>query len=29
VRRRRLLAFLVRRGYSGPQVKELVQELCR
>ena len=28
VRRRRLLAFLVRRGYSGPQVKELVRELC-
>ena len=28
VRRRRLLAFLVRRGYSGPQVKELVKELC-
>jgi regulatory protein len=28
VRRRRLLAFLLRRGYSGPQVKELVRELC-
>ncbi len=28
VRRRRLLAFLVRRGYSGPEVKELVKELC-
>jgi regulatory protein len=28
VRRRRLLAFLVRRGYSGPQVKMLVKELC-
>jgi len=28
VRRRRLLAYLVRRGYSGPQLKELVQELC-
>jgi regulatory protein len=28
VRRRRLLAFLVRRGYSGPQVRELVRELC-
>jgi regulatory protein len=28
VRRRRLLAFLVRRGYSLPQVKELVKELC-
>jgi regulatory protein len=27
VRRRRLFAFLVRRGYSGPQVKELVREL--
>ena len=29
VRRRRLLAFLMRRGYSGPQVKDLVRELCR
>jgi regulatory protein len=28
VRRRRLLAFLLRRGYSGAQVKELVRELC-
>jgi regulatory protein len=28
VRKRRLLAFLLRRGYSGPQLKELVQELC-
>jgi len=28
VRRRRLLAFLVRRGYSGPQVRDLVRELC-
>jgi len=28
VRKRRLLAFLVRRGYPTPQVKELVQELC-
>lgn len=28
VRRRRLLAFLVRRGYFGPQVKDLVKELC-
>ena len=28
VRRRRLLAFLVRRGFAGPQVKELVRELC-
>ena len=28
VRRRRLLAFLVRRGYSGPHVRELVRELC-
>jgi regulatory protein len=28
VRKRRLLAFLVRRGYAGPQVRELVQELC-
>ncbi len=28
VRKRRLLAFLVRRGYTGPQVRNLVQELC-
>ena len=28
VRKRRLLAFLVRRGYAGAQVKELVRELC-
>jgi len=28
VRKRRLLAFLVRRGYAGAQVKELVEELC-
>ena len=28
VRKRRLLAFLVRRGYPGPEVKELVEELC-
>ncbi len=28
VRKRRLLAFLVRRGYPGPQVKELVEELA-
>lgn len=28
VRRRRLLAFLVRRGYAGPQMRELVKELC-
>jgi regulatory protein len=28
VRKRRLLAFLVRRGYAGPQVRELVEELC-
>ena len=27
IRKRRLLAFLVRRGYAGPQVKELVDEL--
>ncbi len=29
VRKRRLLAFLMRRGYEGAQVKDLVQELCR
>jgi regulatory protein len=28
VRKRRLLAFLVRRGYAGPQLRELVDELC-
>lgn len=28
VRRRRLRAFLLRRGYSGTQVNELVTELC-
>jgi regulatory protein len=28
VRKRRLLAFLVRRGYTGMQLKELVEELC-
>ncbi len=28
VRKRRLLAYLSRRGYAGPQVKELVEELC-
>jgi len=28
VRKRRLLAFLVRRGYAGMQLKELVEELC-
>lgn len=28
VRKRRLLAFLLRRGYTGPQVKGLVDELC-
>ena len=28
VRKRRLLAFLVRRGYAGPQLRELVEELC-
>jgi regulatory protein len=28
VRKRRLLAFLVRRGYGGLQVRELVDELC-
>src|SRR5947207_2651815 len=27
VRKRRLLAYLVRRGYEGPRVKELVQNL--
>jgi regulatory protein len=28
VRKRRLLAFLVRRGYGGPQLGALVEELC-
>lgn len=28
VRKLRLLAFLVRRGYGGPQLRELVEELC-
>jgi len=28
VRKRRLLAFLVRRGYAGMQLKQLVEELC-
>ena len=28
VRKRRLLAFLVRRGYPGPEVRDLVEELC-
>ncbi|HVH69087.1 MAG TPA: regulatory protein RecX [Gemmatimonadales bacterium] len=28
IRKRRLLAFLVRRGYTGAMVKELVEELC-
>jgi len=28
VRKRRLLAFLMRRGYTGPQLKALVEELC-
>ena len=27
-RRRRLLAFLARRGFSGGKVRELVRELC-
>lgn len=29
VRRRRLRAYLVRRGFEGGRVRELVQELCR
>ena len=29
VRKRRLLAYLVRRGYAGPRVKELLEEVCR
>ena len=28
VRKRRLLAFLVRRGYAGVQLRALVEELC-
>jgi len=28
VRKRRLLAFLLRRGYAGVPLKELVEELC-
>jgi regulatory protein len=28
VRRRRLLAFLTRRGYAGPQLRALIEELC-
>jgi regulatory protein len=28
VRKRRLLAFLVRRGYAGPQLRGLAEELC-
>jgi regulatory protein len=28
VRKRRLLAFLLRRGYGGPELKALVEELC-
>ena len=28
VRKRRLLAFLMRRGYAGTQVRDLVEELC-
>ncbi len=28
VRKRRLLAFLVRRGYAGMPLRELVEELC-
>jgi regulatory protein len=29
VRKRRLLAYLARRGYRAAQVKELVEDLCR
>ncbi len=29
VRRRRLLAFLVRRGYGGPHLREVVEEVTR
>jgi len=29
VRRRRLLAFLVRRGYGGPSLRKVVEEVCR
>ena len=28
VRKRRLLAYLARRGYGGPGVKELVEQVC-
>lgn len=28
VRKRRLLAFLLRRGFSGPEVRDLVEEVC-
>jgi regulatory protein len=28
VKQRRLFAFLLRRGYSGPQIRELVEELA-
>jgi regulatory protein len=28
VKRRRLFAFLLRRGYPGPQVRELVEQLA-
>jgi len=28
VRKRRLMAFLMRRGYAGPAVKALIEELC-
>ncbi len=28
VRKRRLMAYLMRRGYAGQQVRELVEELC-
>lgn len=29
VRKRRLLAFLIRRGFEAPRMRELVEELCR
>ena len=29
VRKRRLLAFLMRRGYAGPAVQNMIDELCR
>ena len=29
IRKRRLMAFLLRRGYTGAQVRALVEELCR